>query len=57
MSGIQKDDPENLDPNELSDESLTDVNGGTDPSNVDFSDGDLRSSMTGWRPTKRNPFI
>jgi hypothetical protein len=57
MSEIQKDDPENLDPNELSDEALTDVNGGTDPSNFDFSDGDLRSSMTGWKPPKPNPFI
>ena len=57
MSEIQKDDPENLDPNELSDEALTDVNGGTDPSGFDFSDGDLRSSMTGSKPQKRNPFI
>ena len=56
MSEIQKDDPENLDQNELSDEALTDVNGGTDPSGFDFSDGDLRSSMTGRKPPKRNPF-
>lgn len=52
MSEIPKDDSENLDQNELSDEALTDVSGGT----VDFSDGDLRSSMTGRRPPRANPF-
>lgn len=57
MSEIQKDESENLDQNDLSDEALTDVSGGTDPAGFDWSGGDpLRSSMTGRRPPKTNPF-
>jgi len=56
MAETPANEAENLDPNELSEEDLKDVSGGNDPSSFDFSDGDLRSSMTGRRPPKPNPF-
>lgn len=56
MNETPQSDPENVDQNELADEELTDVSGGNDPANMDFSSGELRSSMTGWKPPKRGPF-
>ena len=54
MAETPSNETESLDPNELSEEDLKEVSGGNDPSGFDFSDGDLRSSRTGWRPPRPN---
>ena len=57
MSETPKDDAVTPEQGELTDDEVAEASGGNDPVAVmDFSSGDLRSSMTGYRPPPPNPF-
>lgn len=52
-----KDDAVTPEQGELTDDEVAEATGGNDPAAVmDFSSGELRSSMTGYRPPPPNPF-
>ncbi len=56
MSETPKDDAVTPEQGELTDDEVAEASGGVDPAGLDFSNGDLRSSMTGRRPPSPNPF-
>ena len=57
MSETPKDEAVTPEQGELMDDEAAEASGGIDPaSGLDFSNGDLRSSMTGRRPPPPNPF-
>ena len=56
MSETPKDDAVTPEQGELTDDEVAEASGGIDPAGLDFSNGDLRSSMTGRRPPPPNPF-
>ena len=56
MSETPKDEAVTPEQGELTDDEAAEASGGVDPAGLDFSNGDLRGSMTGRRPPSPNPF-
>ena len=56
MSETPKDEAVTPEQGELTDAEVAEASGGVDPVGLDFSNGDLRSSMTGYRPPPQNQF-
>ena len=56
MSETPKDEAVTPEQGELTDAEVAEASGGNAPADLDFSSGDLRSSMTGYRPPPQNQF-